>query len=252
MSGELTCQVDQAHPVTVVRPRGELRVANAPALRACVAKCLAEVPAGVVLELSGLRLGDELALTVFPALNRRAAEWPGVPVALCSVPPELHEPMARIGLVRFLRLFPGPAEARAALAGNAAPVLREWYPPQASACQQARQAVVEACQRWQVNELTEAAVLVVNELVANAVRHAGTPCQLTAALRGTYLYLSVRDGSTAPPVLPRWPKAHRAGGRGLVLISKTATAWGHLSAVEGKVVWATLRVRQPESGGRPR
>ncbi|WHT22038.1 hypothetical protein N8J89_13525 [Crossiella sp. CA-258035] len=247
MSGELTCQVDQDHPVTVVRPHGVLRIGSAPALRATVAKCLAEQPAGVLLELSGLRLGDEVALTVFQALTRRAAEWPAVPVALCSVPPEMYAPMARIGMVRHLQVFPGPAEALAALVDGPPPtVLRDWYQPHAAACHQARLVVAQACAAWQVEELSEAAVMVVNELAANAVCHAGTRFQLTVAMRGAYLCLSVRDGSAAPPVLARRPE--RAGGQGLVLISKLATAWGHLSAVGGKVVWATLRSRQPGAG----
>ncbi|MGW0522069.1 ATP-binding protein [Crossiella sp. NPDC003009] len=247
MSGELTCQVDQSHPVTVVRPRGTLRVGSAPALRATVAKCLAEQPAGVLLDLTGLQLGDEVALTVFPALSRRAAEWPAVPVALCSVPQAIYAPMARIGLVRHLQLFPGPAEALATLAKGPPPtVLRDWYPPEATACHQARLVVADACAAWRVEELSEDAVMVVNELVANAVRHAGTRFELTVAMRGTYLCLSVRDGSAAPPVLARRPD--RPGGKGMVLISKMATAWGHLSAVGGKVVWATLRSRQPGAG----
>ncbi|MGO1056011.1 STAS domain-containing protein [Crossiella sp. CA198] len=247
MSSELACQVDQTGAVAVVRPHGVLRVNTASALRGAVAKCLAEQPAAVLLELTGLRLGDEVALTVFPALSRRAAEWPGIPVALCSVPAEVFAPMARIGLVRYLTVFAGPAEALAALADRPrSPVLREWYLPEAGACRQAREAVGQACATWRVEELAEAAVLVANELVANAVSHAGTALQLTVAMRGSYLCLSVRDGSAAPPVLARRPA--RAGGQGLVLISKLATAWGHLSAVDGKVVWATLRVRQPGAG----
>ncbi|MBP2473001.1 anti-anti-sigma regulatory factor/anti-sigma regulatory factor (Ser/Thr protein kinase) [Crossiella equi] len=246
MRAELSCTPEDLGGATLLRVDGVLTVASASILRSAAAKCLAEQPTGLVLELSGLVLDDRVALMVLAAVRRRAMEWPGVPVGVCSVSGTVREAMWRIGLSRRLPVFDSPAAARRALAGEPRPErLSEWFTPSASACSRARHLVIEACRRWDVPQLAERGAAVVDELVTNAVTHAGTPLQLTATVRGAYLCLSVRDGSRTAPRAVR--RVSRRGRRGLVLVAEYATAWGHLSAADGKVVWATLRTRH--SGG---
>ncbi len=82
----------------------------------------------------------------------------------------------------------------------------------------------------------EASVLVLSELVTNAVRHVGAPFTVEAALAGPTLRLAVRD--VCPPleegtmvVLPT---------HGLAVVDHLASCWGVEGAPEGKVVWAEL------------
>ena len=89
-------------------------------------------------------------------------------------------------------------------------------------------------------DLTPDILLVVSELVANAVMHARTPMTLSAETDGDGVRVAVADGSH---VLPHWsPRSPTSmAGRGLPLIARLSRSWG----VEplpggGKRVWATV------------
>jgi anti-sigma regulatory factor (Ser/Thr protein kinase) len=84
------------------------------------------------------------------------------------------------------------------------------------------------------------AMLVVSELVTNAVQHSHGEITLRAAADGNCLRLEVGDRS---------PVAHlRAGqagvddetGRGLALVDALSTRWGWSSTTSGTHVWAEL------------
>lgn len=85
-------------------------------------------------------------------------------------------------------------------------------------------------------------MLLANELVTNAILHAGTGLRLRLEVRGDLLHIAVRDHS---PRLVRViaPDPQAPGGRGLWLVEQLASAWGmHAYPDGGKVVWCTLRL----------
>ncbi|MFG2994842.1 ATP-binding protein [Streptomyces sp. NPDC048257] len=67
----------------------------------------------------------------------------------------------------------------------------------------------------------DAAVLVVTELVTNAVRHTDGPCSLDLALHGGLLDIDVTDTSSEPPVT-RLPHLNGSGGWGWILVRHIA------------------------------
>jgi anti-sigma regulatory factor (Ser/Thr protein kinase) len=85
----------------------------------------------------------------------------------------------------------------------------------------------------------QSAALVVSELVTNAVTHADCPCKLRVAISANALRLEVTDtgGGTPDPFSAADDDEH---GRGLVLVTAIATAWGVESAPDGKTVWAEI------------
>ena len=88
--------------------------------------------------------------------------------------------------------------------------------------------------------------LIVSELVANAVLHAGGPIALRVRWVGdgrSCLRLEVSDGSPSPPV-ERHYGTGAATGRGLSLVARLAVRWGFDLATDGsgKVVWAEVDV----------
>jgi len=91
-----------------------------------------------------------------------------------------------------------------------------------------------------------AARLVLAELVANAIRHAGTPFDVWLRVTGPYLAVAVGDDSPAPPAagVPATvvPAAERPDGRGVWLVARSAAEWGHFPTATGKVVWAVLHL----------
>jgi hypothetical protein len=82
--------------------------------------------------------------------------------------------------------------------------------------------------------------LVVAELTANAVRHAGTPFQVVVRLEGSVLRVEVSDEGSLPLALgggliPQPP-------HGLAIVDALATRWGAERTARGTVVWAELPV----------
>jgi anti-sigma regulatory factor (Ser/Thr protein kinase) len=115
-------------------------------------------------------------------------------------------------------------------------------PADATAPRAARALLQEAAADWEVDdELYHDAAMVVTELVANAVDHAGTPSTVTVDLDDGGLRLAVRDASpdTAPRPRPVDPLAPR--GRGLQMVDALAASWGVSRHADGKTVWAVLR-----------
>jgi anti-sigma regulatory factor (Ser/Thr protein kinase) len=105
----------------------------------------------------------------------------------------------------------------------------------------ARQAVLVLIHVRRDTEFAQDALLVVSELVTNAVRHTSGACTLAAWSGAHSLRIEVRDSSTE---LPRFsatpPGPMEVGGRGLHIVDTLATRWGVRSASNGKTVWAEI------------
>ncbi|MGW2248646.1 ATP-binding protein [Kitasatospora sp. NPDC001660] len=90
--------------------------------------------------------------------------------------------------------------------------------------------------------------LLVAELVANAMLHAGGPVDLVLDASETRLRIEVTDRST---VLPEPRRPHRPGlpgGHGLFIVQNAATRWGAQPHAEGKTVWAEIDAVPPRPG----
>ncbi|MDC0769979.1 ATP-binding protein [Streptomyces sp. HD] len=105
----------------------------------------------------------------------------------------------------------------------------------------------------QVDEpLAETLILLVSELVTNAVVHTGRPAVLRlslpcAAEECATVRLEVADRSGRAPV-PRCVDGDATGGRGLALVDGLADRWGWSSEGVGKRIWCELD-RAVESEG---
>ncbi|MGW5851780.1 ATP-binding protein [Streptomyces sp. NPDC055254] len=90
------------------------------------------------------------------------------------------------------------------------------------------------------NESTDNVLLVVAELVANAIRHTGGPCALHLELLDGSIDVCVTDHSPEPP-LPRTPGTDGTGGWGWFMIKRLATHIRVNPAPEGgKTICAAL------------
>ncbi len=103
---------------------------------------------------------------------------------------------------------------------------------------------VPLARRYARDQLRECAadvdtvVLLVSEVVTNAILHARSDVFLTIVDRGELARVEVRDSSPMPPRLHRFA-VESATGRGLRLLDQLAQRWGADDASEGhgKVVW---------------
>jgi anti-sigma regulatory factor (Ser/Thr protein kinase) len=125
-----------------------------------------------------------------------------------------------------------------------------WYaalPATSQAPGLARQAIREALPSWQLAQLEEAALLLVSELVTNAVRHARNEGRMIALRLETTaggLRIEVHDGDSRWPQ-PGTPDDLDESGYGFVLVDALASTWGVTDLAVGKAVWAVLDTREP-------
>ncbi|MFJ3825892.1 ATP-binding protein [Streptomyces nodosus] len=97
--------------------------------------------------------------------------------------------------------------------------------------------------------LAETLVLLVSELVTNAVVHTGCPAVLRLLLTGVrddasgapagMVRLEVADASARPPA-PRHATGDETGGRGLELVDGLADRWGWDPEGVGKRIWCEV------------
>lgn len=84
--------------------------------------------------------------------------------------------------------------------------------------------------------MVEATLLLVSELVTNAVLHARSSVSVEVKHLRRGVRVEVTDMSPLPPVLlPRSDTA--GGGRGMALVDAVSTRWGVTAIPNGKTVW---------------
>ncbi|MEV6345732.1 ATP-binding protein [Actinoplanes sp. NPDC051851] len=213
-------------------------------------RCFTDRPAGLIVDLSGLRDPRSDSVPTWAAARHVAAALePPVHLALC-VPPGLPLAHRMQGLApgRFLPVYARVSQARVALAGRMPENERmtATLPPGPEAAPAARNLVSDACLAWGLTRLLHHSRVVMSELVTNAVEHAGTEIRVAVTRRGDGLHLSVTDGSPRMPRLirPSRPRPDRPlddRGQGLRTVQGIAELWGAVPASEGKTVWATIR-----------
>lgn len=107
----------------------------------------------------------------------------------------------------------------------------------------ARAELARALGGWGLGPVEEPALLVLSELMTNAVRHArvrGRDVESRFVRLEDGVRIEVHDASNTRPV-PTSARADLCGGRGLVIVEAVADRWG-VSARRGpgKVVWAVV------------
>ncbi|MGX1758194.1 ATP-binding protein [Streptomyces lydicus] len=109
---------------------------------------------------------------------------------------------------------------------------------------------------WELDHLADDVLLCVSELATNALLHGVPPgrgYRLCLSLdEGGLLRVEVHDSGAGEPRLPVPLREDDEGegesGRGLLLVSALADAWGVDERVPGKIVWCTFRCYGKKSG----
>lgn len=93
-------------------------------------------------------------------------------------------------------------------------------------------------------EAAEPTLVVVTELISNAVEHGSAPVGLSVVFPGDLVYVEVHDASSDPPQRPpQDPRRQR--GRGLYLVEGLSSQWGWTREADGKIVWAQVLTEWP-------
>ena len=107
----------------------------------------------------------------------------------------------------------------------------------------ARQVTREVLLAWRLAHVEETAVLIVSELVTNAVRHATCTDAITLELRVVQTRLRIEAYRCRPGlVVPRTTGQFDEPGFGCALLDALADKWGVRETVTGTTAWAELDV----------
>lgn len=120
------------------------------------------------------------------------------------------------------------------------------FEPTAPSVSEARRFARAALEEWGVDEVADDVVLLVSELVTNAITHAGTPTTLEVRVEVGGVRLDVED--LHPHRMLRMGTDPSNGvdehGRGLLLTSALATTWGVEYRPGSKRVWAVVALHE--------
>ncbi|MEV7525931.1 SpoIIE family protein phosphatase [Streptomyces sp. NPDC091371] len=117
-----------------------------------------------------------------------------------------------------------------------------WRLPKA--VMHARRFAARTLRSWGVVEELDEALLVVSELVTNAIVHTQGEVGMDLTLSTDRLRIAVNDASPRTPVKPVSVDWESTGGRGLLIVEATTVAWGSVPLSGGKQVWAEIPRRR--------
>ncbi|MGH1554829.1 SpoIIE family protein phosphatase [Streptomyces sp. L7] len=120
-------------------------------------------------------------------------------------------------------------------------LLTTTLPTVPEAVAEGRAFLSKALTSWDCREQADEALLLLSELLTNAVQHAQGPATLHVCRTADELTVEVSDGSPHLPE-PRRASEDEESGRGLNLVRILAASWGVRPTDEGKTTWFTLRL----------
>jgi anti-anti-sigma factor len=235
----LRCYVDRTSPWPVVRVDGELDVTGAVTLRRTVLKCLADEPAAIVLDLTGLTGTDDTGLTSLITLARAAAAWPAIPLVAHSASSALQERMRALAVTRTVTVVPDADAAATHLAAARGPGSVRIDLITSHDLAAVRDAVRRVCDRTGPRDVADTMEIVATELATNALCHAAGPRSVIISASLSHVQVAVRDHSDDLPYVEH--NAEGEHGRGMRIVEALSAAWGSTPTHDGKVVWAAMR-----------
>ncbi|WP_406131915.1 SpoIIE family protein phosphatase [Streptomyces anthocyanicus] len=116
-----------------------------------------------------------------------------------------------------------------------------WRLPEA--VRHARRFARRTLRTWGVpDDDIDGVLLIVSELVTNALVHTDGKVRLDLTLIGGRLRVAVADASPRTPVKPTSIGWEATGGRGILLVEAMSATWGTLPVSGGKQVWSEIPV----------
>jgi anti-sigma regulatory factor (Ser/Thr protein kinase) len=118
-------------------------------------------------------------------------------------------------------------------------------PPAPTSPREARERAARELEGWGDADTRHAVILLISELVTNAVIHARSTVTIDLAVNDDGpVHVNVHDESTVHPTARRH-YADRPGGRGMHLLESLSARWGVEESRTGKSVWFEVDLLQP-------
>jgi len=193
----------------------------------------------VLVDLAGLTLTRTSLLHVFPDALDAAGGWPAVRLALVYRGEVMRQALHASRVTRRVAVTDQPDLALLRCAEQPGEVRARWeLPADLDTPRRTRSLLGMRLANWSCPDIAAADVeLVLNELVTNAVLHAGTHVHVGLVLDEDGLWVEGRDFNPTQPLTG--PAVMT--GMGLRVVQSMVSQWGVDSHADGKTVWATFR-----------
>jgi anti-sigma regulatory factor (Ser/Thr protein kinase) len=118
-------------------------------------------------------------------------------------------------------------------------------PPASTSPREARVRAARELEGWGDPDTRDVVLLLISELVTNAVVHARSTVTIDLAVTDDGpVHVNVHDESTVRPTARRH-QSDRPGGRGMHLLESMAARWGVEESRTGKSIWFEVDRLQP-------
>lgn len=226
--------------VEVLAVTGAVDAVDAVALSRSISQALGLQPRALVLDLLRARPVLLAIVGVITTAARVARGWPHPSLVVCLPAGAVSDAVHGLCAV-----YPDRASALAHV-DDRRPYERERirleFSPHAPS--EARRAITHWAAGRGLGPVADDMVLVVSELVTNAVLHASPAVTLEVELGEHEVVLAVEDGTPARPRV-RLSNTTAEDGRGMLLVEQLSQEHGVRPRPPGKTVWASLQ-RQGE------
>ncbi len=226
--------------IAVLAVAGPVADEDAQVLQSAVDAAVDRRPRGVVVDLRDVTTVTPDAVETLRGLTARAPGWPRSSFGLCGAPPAVRSALPD----RVVHDTRAQALEHVDDRPAAQHVVTIEHTVRGPA--QARRVVAECAERFGLADAGDDLVLVVSEMVTNAVRHGAPPVRLEVLADDETVLVAVADGSERAPVA-RTAGELEEGGRGMTLVDLLTLDHGVRPGPPGKTVWAT--VRRPAAPG---
>jgi anti-sigma regulatory factor (Ser/Thr protein kinase) len=247
---ELTWSLEEHDTAVTLVVRGSLTRRSGSDLDRVLRKVLLD-RGRLVVDVSQVRVQWRPALAVFATALASAGGWPLARLVIVDAEGDVGAALRAGRGGDGVILVADRAAGWHAMDRRPARVSRaSELPRDATAPGYARALVREACAEWAVDGELDRILAVANELVTNAVEHAGGGLVLHLSHDRRGLTVGVRDGSVWAGGVPEAQLDPEGEQFGLRIVAGLSDNWGVLRHDDGKTVWA--RLRPDPAGGQLR
>lgn len=231
------------HGTVVLIVDGVLDSTTYRALRDQIIKAALEQPPAVIVDVTALDVPAQSAWSVFTSARWYIRTWPDVPVALVCAHQAGRQAITRNGVTHYVPVYAtlGTAVEAAVHRGHrGCERVHRQLPATVAALSQSRLMVREFLGARSQSGLIPTALVIVDVLVANVLKHTQSAPGLRLETNRETVTIAVDDGSRQAAHRHEHLSGAVDKASGLAVVTALSRAWGSTPRSSGKTVWAVI------------
>lgn len=212
-------------------------------LRDRIIKAALEEPPAVIVDVTALEVPAESGWSVFTSASWYVSTWPDIPIALTCAHDAGRQAITRNGVARYVPVYTtveAAADGVLNLGHRGRQCAHTELPATLASLSESRGMVREFLAAWSLSEFIPTALVIVNALVENVLKHTDCAPGLTLETDGKTVTIAVEDDSVAAAHQRERLSGEVDAMSGLAIVAALARAWRSTPTPSGKTVWAVI------------